>query len=482
MARIEGNRTGRARRVIIWVLAAPALGSAAAPALAQSGAPPESILQAQRLIDEQRSEQRRAAAPLNALLDWQWGGWIDYYVFHFDDGVQSQRVLQRPGMSLWTRMRIDDGAHEVFARMRLNFDYYNPGDQEDQRQQDWIGPNLDRGWYQIDVGRAFRLNSPSDPVQLKVRVGRQETQFGTGLALDMPTDSVQIYGKIHDVRIDGLIGKTIASWPNIDRSEPVDTHSNRCLFGVQVRYEGFDNHVPFAYALWNNDRTDERPKDAYQQYSYDTQYFGFGSRGQIVRNLSYWAEFVFEQGHSYMNTTGIRRNHVDAWAWDAGLEYLFDGPMRPRIAGEYIFASGDSQRVYSPTNAGGGIGRDREDSSFVGFGYRDTGLSAAPEISNIHIWKLGGSLVPFESIELLRDFEVGTTWFLYNKHHERGAISDGTAGMYSGFVGWEMDYFVNWRLSSDVSWTIRWGMFFPGSAFQDRDERSFLFTGVTWSF
>jgi hypothetical protein len=482
MARFERKRFTRARALATAAGASLAAIPCLPGAAAQSGGPPENVLQAQRLIDEQRAEQRRATAPLNALLDWQWGGWIDYYIFHFDDGVQSQRVLQRPGLNLWTRMRIDDGAHEIFARMKLNFDYYNPGDEEDQRQQDWIGPNLDRGWYQIDVGRAFRLNSPSDPLQLKVRVGRQETQFGTGLAFDMPTDSVQLYGKIHDFRIDGLIGKTIASTPNIDGSESVDTHSNRCLFGVQVRYEGFDHHVPFAYALWNNDKTDERPQDPYQQYSYDTQYFGFGSRGQIIPNLNYWGEFVFEQGHSYMNTIGIRRNHVDAWAWDAGLEYLFQCPMRPRIAAEYIFASGDSQRVYSPTDSGGGIGRDLEDSSFSGFGYRDTGLSAAPEMSNIHIWKAGGSLAPLESIELFRDMELGTNWFLYHKHHSRGAISDGTAGMYEGFVGWEMDYFVNWRLTSDVSWTIRWGMFFPGSAFQDRDERSFLFTGVTWSF
>jgi hypothetical protein len=45
-----------------------------------------------------------------------------------------------------------------------------------------------------------------------------------------------------------------------------------------------------------------------------------------------------------------------------------------------------------------------------------------------------------------------------------------------------MDYFINWRLASDLSWTFRWGTFFPGSAYSDRDMRHFVFSGVTWSF
>jgi len=45
-----------------------------------------------------------------------------------------------------------------------------------------------------------------------------------------------------------------------------------------------------------------------------------------------------------------------------------------------------------------------------------------------------------------------------------------------------MDYFINWRLSSDLSWTIRWGTFFPGAAYSEQDTRHFIFTGLTWSF
>lgn len=473
------QRARRSNRAL--VLGAVASAWIASFAYAQDGVASENLIQQQRAIDQQREERRKNAAPLDSLVDWQWGGWIDYYVFHFDDGFQKQRVLQRPGFAAWTRLSLDQGAHELFARVRLTFDYYNPGDQFD-RQQDWRGPNFDRAWYEIDVGKAFRLNQPSDPLQTKVRIGRQEVVFGTGYALNLPLDSVLVDGKIYDFRVTGLFGKTIGSYPNVDTSEPVDSHSARRFFGVQAQYEGFDKHQPFAYFVWNDDYTDERPQDALQNYSYDTQYFGFGSRGEVVHNLNYWTEWVFESGRSYGDGDFLQRDVVKGWGWDIGVEKLWDVPMRPRISGEYMFASGDADRLFSPSNANGGNRGDRLDTSFVGFGYRDTGISLGPTNSNLHIWRLGGEFQPLESVEMFRDMELGTNWFLYHKHHRRAAISDGGADMFDGFVGWEMDYFINWRLASDISWTIRWGMFFPGDAFSDQSSRSFLFTGLTWSF
>jgi hypothetical protein len=441
----------------------------------------ESFLQQQRLINDKLRDERRELAPIGALLDWQWGGWLEYYVFHFDDGLQSSRLFQRPGLSAWSRLRIDEGAHEVFARVRLTFNYFKSGDEYD-RQHDWEGANFDRAWYQIDVGRAFRLTKPSDPYQLRARIGRQEVVFGTGYVLDLPLDAVVLDARVHDLRAIGLFAKTIASYPNIDRSAVVADHSGRHFYGVQLSYEGFDRHVPFVYALWNQDHTDERPKDALQEYNYETQYFGIGSRGELAHNLSYWVEGAFETGRSYGDGNFLRRDTVEAWGWDVGVEKLFDVPMRPRVAFEYMFASGDSERVFSPTNAAGGNRGDRRDTSFVGFGYRDTGIAAGPALSNIHLWRLGGSFAPLAGHELFRDLELGTNWFLYHKNRSRAAIGDPGADMFEGYVGWEMDYFINWRSASDLSWTVRWGTFFPGSAYSDRDMRHFIFSGVTWSF
>ena len=419
-------------------------------------------------------------APLDALVDWQWGGWIDYYIFHFDDGQQSSRLYNRPGLALWTRITVDDGAHELFARMRLTFNHFKPGD-EVNRQEDWQGPNFDRAWYRVDLGRALRLSEPSDPFQMAVKIGRQEVLFGGGYALDMPLDALTVDASVGDFLVRGLLAKTIASTDNIDRGAPVQNHSNRNFFGVEVRYRGLQNHEPFAYAVWNQDHTGERPEDPLQNYSYDTQYFGIGSRGTLAHNFNYWAEAVFESGHSFGDGMIHSQDNVVAYGLNAGLEYLWDRPSRPRVAFEYMFASGDRDRHFSPTSAAGG-NLHGKDSSFVAFGYRDTGLSASPALSNIHIWKFGGSLRPLAGHDLFDEMELGSNWFIYHKNRAAGAISDPTADTRAGYVGWEMDYYVNWRFASDLSWTMRYGVFMPGHAFSDRSARHFVFSGIIWSF
>jgi len=147
-----------------------------------------------------------------------------------------------------------------------------------------------------------------------------------------------------------------------------------------------------------------------------------------------------------------------------------------------MFASGDADRLLSTSGAAGGNRTGSLDTAFNGFGFRDTGVSAALIPSNLHIWRAGASFAPLEKLALFRDFELGSNWFLYHKNRSHGAISDATADEPHGFVGWEMDYFVNWRLSSDLSWTIRWGTFFPADAYSDQGSRCFLFSGLTWSF
>ena len=52
----------------------------------------------------------------------------------------------------------------------------------------------------------------------------------------------------------------------------------------------------------------------------------------------------------------------------------------------------------------------------------------------------------------------------------------------AGYLGWEMDYFANWRVTSDLAWTIRYGAFQPGAAFENDTCRQFLYSGVTFSF
>ncbi|MBU0639080.1 MAG: hypothetical protein ABII12_15835 [Planctomycetota bacterium] len=461
------------------------------PAVAQlgldSGTPPggvsDAFLARQQALERENQQKLQRDLPIAQKFRVDWGGWYNSYFFLFDDGFNSSRTLRQNELRLWFSFSADQGVHEGYARMRMSYDDWNAGDAYTPNEDDFDGPNLERGWYQFDAGKALRgYGGYAAPFELKLKIGRDLVHTGTGYAIDLPLDHVTLQTEWQDFETTFTMGKTPASTENIDRSRSVADHSNRTFWIIQEKYLGFERHEPFVYVAWQNDNTSEDPPDLLQNYEYDSRYFGFGSTGELVDNLRYSSEWVLERGHSYGNRRYLHRNEIKAWAFDNRLDYYFRHKTKPVLSVEYMFASGDADRLGSPTNAPGGNRDDYVDNGFVGFGFRDTGISLAPRLSNIHTWRLGGAFRPFPEVEAAKELELGTDWYLYAKHHSDAAISDGFADRQSGYVGWEMDYFANYRIFSDLSWTVRFGAFFPGRAFTDQTTRTFLLTGITWSF
>lgn len=467
-------------RNTVWFLIAVCLWATVASA---QRAEPDAFLNQQRVITNMINEQRKQIAPATEKIDLDYGGFRSFYTLLFDDGFNSSRTLRQTELRLWGRLSLDAGAHEFFVRSRLGYLDYNGGDEFIRdRENDWEGMNLERGYYKFDMQRANRAYGGGElGYNVEFKVGRDFTEFGTGYVLSTPLDQVWLRGTYRDVQVTGLFGKTIGSSRDFDLSRNPE-RTRRNFAGAEIEYLGFERHRPFAYVLWQNDQISDAIPEWIQNFEYNSFYVGLGSSGEIVPNLSYSTEWVFETGRSYGTRRSRNKNRINAWAWDIELEYLFDHPTRPRVGIEYMFASGENDRVGSPTDSFGGVSRGFRDEGFIGFGYRDTGLSFAPRLSNIHIWRAGASFFPFEGSQRFDRLELGTNWFLYYKHRHRGAVSDPLANVQSGYLGWEMDYFANWQISSDLSATARFGAFFPGRAFDDQTTRTFLLVGVTWAF
>lgn len=466
----------------------PASPAQAQLGLNQGGSSPRDTSQSaflKRQDDLRRENERRMQQqlPTAQKVRVDWGGWYNNYFFLYDDGFESSRTLRQNELYLWASFNADRGIHEGYVRMRTSYDDWNSGDSDNGNDDDLDGPNLDRGWYQFDLGKALRGYELYDaPWDLRIKGGRDLVRTGTGYAIDLPLDHLQLQGEWLDFETTFIYGRTPLSTENIDRSRPVADHSDRRFFILEERYKGWDRHEPFVYIAWQNDKTGEDPPDYLQNYDYDSRYIGFGMEGELVDNLRYSTEWVLERGHSYGDRRYMHRDEIKAWGFDQRLDYYFRHKTKPVLTLEYMFASGDKNRLGSPTNAEGGNTVDHVDSSFVAFGFRDTGISLAPRLSNMHIWRLGGSFQPFPDVEALKDLELGSDWYLFAKHRRDAAISDGLADRQSSYVGWEMDYFANYRIFSDLSWTVRYGVFFPGKAFTDQTTRTFLLTGITWSF
>ncbi len=414
------------------------------------------------------------------------GGWFSFAFFDFEDAAaRKERTLRQYELRLWANYTVA-GVHTFYFRGKMGYDDWNSGDNPDgDSGDDFNKPDVERAWYRFDYDRLIRNQTGQDPpAGFTIQVGRDFYEIGSSLVLAMTLDAVKLTGRVGDLTVEGLLGQTIVhDTYNIDDSPSVSEHMDRCFYGIEVKYSGFDRHEPYAYYLWTNDHTDVRGYVDNQEYSYDSRYFGMGSRGSVepLPNLRYEAEIVFESGHSYPEGVNSQEK-IDAMAIDLLLEYLFPVKRKPRVAFEYLWGSGDLDRRTSSTSTIGGNQPGTRDKAFNAFGYRDTGLAFAPAISNLHIFRLDCSAIPLEDIELFRKMEVGTTAFFYTKDARGGAISDTQGAASSSWVGWEWDTYVNWRLTSDVSFTIRYGLFFPGAAFQNDHSRHFLYTGLTYSF
>jgi len=481
MAFLQARRFGKLPALL---LTAAALFWNGRAALGQPVSTP--FLQQQREIENRVREEFNRELPADQRFDLDYGGWYSFYLFLWDDGMNSSRTYRQHDLRLWSSLSLDEGAHQFYGRLKMQWQDFNHGDSFDGNEDDFVGPNLDRGFYQFDLRQALKAYCGKRiDGNLKFKIGRDFIDFGTGFALSQPLDQILLTGEIADWEVQGLAATSIRSSDDIDTSRPNAGDSERNFWGAQIKYRGIEKHEPFAYFLYNEDQHREAWYSLLNNFDYDSWYVGLGSLGELVRNLRYHTEWVIEGGRSCIFRRSFleenRRAAIEAWAVDFGLTYLAQWPTRPTFSAEYMFASGDPDRVGSPTNVIGGNLKG-DDNSFSGFGWRDTGLAFAPRLSNIHIWRAGAAFLPLEMLEGFEKFELGTDWFLYAKNRSNGAISDSLADDPSGYLGWEMDYHVNWRLTSDLSWTARFGSFFPGEAFTDRTCRTFFLTGVTYSF
>lgn len=413
------------------------------------------------------------------------GGWFNFAYYNFDDATaRRNRTLDQFQFRAWASASVQ-GVHRAYIRGLCDWDEWSHGDNLNGGQGDHEDDQIiERAWYQYDLGQQIKNETgQASPFKFKVKVGREYETLGTGLALAMPMDMVEMQGGVGSLEAKALLGKSILHTTNIDNSAPVADHQDRCFYGGELAYV-LDHHRPFVYFLDNEDHTDAWPSDPTQSFNYTSRYLGAGSTGNIVLpGLRYLTEFVGEWGRTYSD--GVKDGSQDpicAWAYDGQLEYLFDMKMHPKISAEYMYGSGDADRSTSSTATLGGNRPGTTDNAFNGFGYRDTGLSFAPALSNIHIIDFGGGLYPLEHVSLFRKMEVGTKVFFYDKATGSGPISDSTASRSNSRLGWEWDAYCNWRITSDLTWTVRYGAFEPGDAFWDRTCRQFVFTGITLSF
>jgi len=463
---------------LAWLLAGGAVQGQGIPA------------QREEILDEPFRLTMDETVPPAKRAVFDWGGWFRSSLWDVDDNVDrdfdgsddGRRVLRRQQLRLWGQVSLDR-VHQFYGRGRLDYLDWNSGTSYNGNDSDWHGPYLDRLWYDFRLSRLQEAygDSPGD-LDVSVRVGRQYVRLGSGLVMSTPLDAVLLGASWRDFEVSGLLALSTTQALNIDGSVPDNTKESRRYGAVQVGYSGRRDHAPFAYFLLQEDQ-DAGSVRLGQAFGYDSMYAGIGSIGKFFhRDLQYTVEIASESGKSYATGTVPNRQNIHAWAFDTEIRYLVQDECDSQIVVEYLLASGDSDRRFSPTDTVGGNALGTSDTSFNAWGFRDTGLVLAPQISNLGMIRLGGSTFPARTTRLFKELLVGADLFIYHKQKSEGAISDSLSTEPSSFVGSGVDLYANWRMSSDLAWTVRYGVFMPGDAFDDKTDRQQFFTGLTLNF
>lgn len=435
-----------------------------------------------RIEEKKRKElERERKAEIAEKVYFDYGAWIQTGFYAWDDPI-TDRSMRIYDLRTWSDF-IYNNDHRIYIRLQTRYDDYSSSDSYGTRDYKYYSPRLDQGFYEVLLSNCINdIFDTKFPGSLKLRAGRQFLYVGQGLTYNQVNDGVKVSGDVKDISFKTFWSKTVHSQDNIDQSVFVSSYTERYFWGAQVTLDTvFDKHQPYFYFVSQKDQTGERPDNPNQEYDYDSQYFGIGSTGKFpfIDKLRYNFEFVYETGRSCAIGSSSIKEKIRAHAVLAGLEYYAGGDWDARFTADYMYGSGDKDRA-SPTNTSNMIGTD--DEGFVYFGFIPTGYSLAPILSNLHIFRVGAAITPIKEKEYFESLKFRADVYYYTKDKRGGGIFDYTTNYSSNKIGWEVDFSVNWKIFSDLSFSLEYGMFFPGEAYADKAKRDYFSFSLTLSF
>jgi hypothetical protein len=476
------------------LLSAAAVGLLAAAA--QSAFGQAEVQRFERQLEQIQRDYRLKINPdvpagQRALLDY--GGYLSLNYLAIDDIQQDTHQLRQYDLVGYARLNIDN-VHEFFLRARTSYRDFNQGESFDGEGDEKLPPTIEQAYYRFDLSRYLSAyKGQTSTTNFVFTGGRQFVYWANGLVLAQTLDGANIDLSFGNLAITVLGGTTAHKTVDFDASRPqFDDHTERGFFGAIASYQ-IGRHRPFAYALIQRDYNPD-PLDVSvsptttTHFNYNSWYLGFGSNGSIGDRLLYGAEVVYEGGHGLSTSfdpdtllpLDQKNDTIQAGAADFKLDYLLADTHRSRLSVESILATGDHDRSQTSNTFGGNL-PNSNDHAFNAFGLLNTGLAFAPNISNIAMLRVGGSTFPFGNSGTFRRLQVGADVLFYCKFYEGAPIDEATSD--DRYLGFEPDVYLNWQITSDITFALRYGVFFPGSAIVNDDSpRNFFFAGVTFAF
>ncbi|TFH39793.1 MAG: hypothetical protein E4G96_08700, partial [Chrysiogenales bacterium] len=344
--------------------------------------------------------------------------------------------------------------------------------------------------YDLDIGY-ISMATPRRNIDFSV--GRKYYIIGSGLVLNGRGDGAEFnfYSKYINVKAlgtwTGYLVKDDNPYGMSDRD--IATGAKRIFGGGMISTEWFNQKL-YAFGIAQFDFGKERYDrdrrafaaltnwaEGFSYYSgrshYDSQYYGVGLQGVIVSGLIYSGEFVMERGKSYLSGTSYSqylpgynvKSDIIAYAGQFKMAYYVKTLLHPVFTAQYNFGSGDINRDDYRRPNGNSLGRD---SGFIYFGTYVGGYAFKPLLANMHVMSGSASLSPFSwsDIIFIKAMTVTARYFYYLKHKTLATVNYGfDATKPEREIGHGLDLSLKWRLFSDFTFFVNYGLFVPGKAF-----------------
>lgn len=450
----------------------------------------------ERRLDEINRETRlsiRPEVPVQQRTYIDFGANLTFNYLYLTDQTTADHNIYQGYLDVWGRVSIDQ-VHDFYALVSARYRAFDDGESFNGDDEDWDGPEIRRAIYRFDSQEYMRAyEGKLVDWRIIFQGGRQLARWGNGVVLSELIDGIQVTGSAGRFELSIVAGVTPDDLVvDFDPSRPgFNDETNRGFFGGMLSYRMTPRHRLFVYGLVQRDFNSDEVLifgPTTTRFSYDSHYIGVGAHGALGDRFQYGVEAVYEGGEtlssSFNNVTFVAvpqtADPIQAWAASARLDYLPGDTNRSRLTGEVLLASGDDDRLRSNTTfAGNQTGTT--DRGFNAFGLLNTGLAFNPAFSNLAVLRVGGSTFPLPDNDVLSRWQIGADVLVFGKLDDSAPIDEST--FTSSYLGTEIDLFTTWRIFSDLTLDIRYGIFLPGDAIAGRKvPRHFLFTGLTWSF
>jgi len=423
---------------------------------------------------------------LSETLRLAYGAYTTFAYLSYDDLAGEARGLAEIDAKFWARA--ETKGHTFYGRLRLQYENYDSGDVFTASGDGLIEPIFDRYWYRFDWRQDKRAEDGVDPGwDWWVQVGRQYVNWVSGLTLSDPLYAFRTGAETRSFTTELLLALTPSHFTDFDASRPsFDSDTVRYFWGVSAECRALKNHRPFVYFLGQEDENSQPFGPVGPQYHYNSRYVGVGSAGEVVTGVwLYRLELIYEYGDSMSDglVSPQASDNIEAWAARFYIAYLppkARATMGLRVEAEVLVGSGDSDRGTGVDTIGGNLA-GTSDKSFIAFGYVNTGLALAPELSNLVSVRLTGSAFPLRGRGAFDKMQIMLSGFVFAKYDQNAPISVPTVAGES-FIGGEIDLMMDWKITSDLDLIAQYGIFLPGDAMANSDPLHFFYVGFSYGF